>query len=158
MKSLSHVRLFVISWTVAHQAPPSMEFSRQSIGVGCHFLLQRIFPMQGSNPGLPHCRQTLYRLSYQGSPGHPKTVICRDLFLPGLPHWFSSKEAACPSRRHRFDPWIGKVPCRRACQPRPVFLPAKSHGQRSQEGYSPYGCKEMDTHTYKDNIVPCGMQ
>ena len=32
--------------------------------VGCHFLLQGIFPTQGSNPGLPHCRQTLYHLSY----------------------------------------------------------------------------------------------
>ena len=36
-------------------------------GVGCHFLFQGIFPNQGSNPGLPHCRQTLYSLSYQGS-------------------------------------------------------------------------------------------
>ena len=33
----------------------------------CHFLLQGIFPTQGSNPGLPHCRQTLYRLSHKGS-------------------------------------------------------------------------------------------
>ena len=31
-----------------------------------YFLLQGIFPTQGSNPGLLHCRQTLYRLSYQG--------------------------------------------------------------------------------------------
>ena len=31
--------------------------------MGCHFFLQGIFPTQGSNPGLPHCRQTLYRLS-----------------------------------------------------------------------------------------------
>ena len=34
----------------------------------CHFLLQGIFPTQGSNPGLLHCRQTLYPLSHQGSP------------------------------------------------------------------------------------------
>ena len=34
--------------------------------VGCHFLLQGIFPTQGLNPGLPHCRQILYRLSQQG--------------------------------------------------------------------------------------------
>ena len=40
-------------------------------GVGCHFLLQGIFPTQGSNLGLLHCRQILYCLSYQGSPwGH----------------------------------------------------------------------------------------
>ena len=38
-------------------------------GVSCHALFQEIFPTQGSNPGLPHCRQTLYCLSYQGSPG-----------------------------------------------------------------------------------------
>ena len=36
--------------------------------VGCHFLLQGIFLTQGSNPGLPHCRWILYRLSHQGSP------------------------------------------------------------------------------------------
>ena len=34
--------------------------------MGCHFLLQGIFPTQGSNLGLPHCRQILYHLSYQG--------------------------------------------------------------------------------------------
>ena len=37
-------------------------------GVGCHTLLQGIFPTQGLNPGLPHCRQILYLLSHQGSP------------------------------------------------------------------------------------------
>ena len=36
----------------------------KNTGVGCHSLLQRIFPTQGSNPGLLHCRQILYRLSY----------------------------------------------------------------------------------------------
>ena len=34
----------------------------------CHILLQGNFPTQGSNPGLPHCRQTLYCLSHKGSP------------------------------------------------------------------------------------------
>ena len=64
-KSLSRVRLFVTPWTVAHQAPQSMEFSRKSTGVGCHFLLQGIFLTQGSNLDLPHCRQMLYRLSHR---------------------------------------------------------------------------------------------
>ena len=35
--------------------------------MGCHFLFQGIFPTQGSNPGLQHCRQTLYHLSHQES-------------------------------------------------------------------------------------------
>ena len=37
-------------------------------GLGSHALLQGIFPIQGSNPGLPHCRWILYHLSHQGSP------------------------------------------------------------------------------------------
>ena len=41
------------------------DFPGKSTGVGCHFLLQGIFPTQGSNPGLSHCRQTLYHLSHQ---------------------------------------------------------------------------------------------
>ena len=40
----------------------------KNTGVGCHALLQGIFPTQGSNPGLPHCRPILYRLSNHGSP------------------------------------------------------------------------------------------
>ena len=55
-----------------HQASPSMGFSGKSSGVGCHFLLQGIFPTQGSNPGLPHCRQTLYHLSHKGSTITPR--------------------------------------------------------------------------------------
>ena len=41
---------------------------RKTIGVGCHALLQGIFPTQGSNPGLPHCRWILYYLSHQENP------------------------------------------------------------------------------------------
>ena len=40
----------------------------QNTGVGSLSLLQGIFPMQGLNPCLPHCRWILYQLSYQGSP------------------------------------------------------------------------------------------
>ena len=44
----------------------------QNTGVGCHFLLQRVFLTQGSNPGLECCKQILYHLSYQGSPLAPQ--------------------------------------------------------------------------------------
>ena len=37
--------------------------------------------------------------------------------------------------RHRFDPWVGKIPWRRAWQPTAVFLPGESYGQRSLAGY-----------------------
>ena len=47
-------------------------------------------------------------------------------------------------KRSELDPWVRKIPWRRAWQPTPVFLPEKSHGQRSPMGYSPRGCKELD--------------
>ena len=34
-------------------------------------------------------------------------------------------------KRHGFDPWVGKIPYRKAWQPTPVFLPGESHGERS---------------------------
>ena len=54
---------FVIPWTIQ-----SMEFSRPEYWSGSVSLLQGIFPTQGLNPGLPHCRQILYQLSHKGSP------------------------------------------------------------------------------------------
>ena len=42
----------------------------KNTGVGCHALLQGIFPTQGLNPGLPYCRWTLYHLSNQGISTH----------------------------------------------------------------------------------------
>ena len=50
---LSHVQLSVTLWTVARQAPLSVEFFRQEYWVGYHFLLQGILT-QGSNLGLLH--------------------------------------------------------------------------------------------------------
>ena len=46
----------------------------QNTGVSSLFCLQGILPTQGSNPGLPHCRQILYQLSHQGSPTIPEWV------------------------------------------------------------------------------------
>jgi len=47
-------------------------------------------------------------------------------------------------KRPGFDPWVGKIPWRRAWQPTPVFLPGKSPGQRSLVGYGSWGCKEWE--------------
>ena len=56
----------------------------------------------------------------------------------GLPWWLSGKEFACQCRRLGFHPWIRKIPWRRKWQSTPVFLPKKSHGQRSLAGYNPW--------------------
>ena len=47
--------------------------------------------------------------------------------------------------RGRFDPWVRKIPWRRAWQPTPVFLTGEYHGQRSLVGYRPWGHKESDS-------------
>ena len=65
------VQLFATSWTVACQAPLSMEFPGKNTGVGCHFLLQEIFPTRGLNPCLLDClhwEADSLTLSHLGSP------------------------------------------------------------------------------------------
>ena len=52
LSRFNRVRLFATPWTVAHQAPLSMGFTRQEHWSGLHALLQGIFPTQGSNPSL----------------------------------------------------------------------------------------------------------
>ena len=59
VKSLSLVWLFVTPWTVATRLLHPWNIPGKSTGVGCHFFIQGIFLTQGSNPGLPHCRQML---------------------------------------------------------------------------------------------------
>ena len=62
--------------------------------------------------------------------------------MKGFPGGTSGKEHVCQCRRCkrlRFNPWVRKIPWRRAWQPTPVFLPGESHGQRSLAGYSPQG-------------------
>jgi len=61
-KSLSHVWLFATPWAIQ-----SMEFSRPEYWAAFPFS-RGIFPTQGLNPGLLHCRRILYQLSYQRSP------------------------------------------------------------------------------------------
>ena len=73
--------------------------------------------------------------------------LCPHSFILDFPGGTSGKEPASQCRRQKrcgFDPWVGKIPWRRAWQPNPVFLTGKSHGQRSLVGYNPEGFKESD--------------
>ena len=74
--------------------------------------------------------------------------ICAIMTL-GVPRWCSSKESTCQYRRHRFNPWSGKILWRRKWQRTPEFLPGEHHGQRSLAGYSPCDCSQpqLSTHT-----------
>ena len=80
LKSLSRVRLFAAR--ILHP----WDFPCKSTGVGCHFLLQGIFPTQESKPGLPHCRQTLYHApvkKIKSSKGKKNMVLQKDDSLKG---------------------------------------------------------------------------
>ena len=69
-KLLSCVQLFAPLWTTQ-----SMEFSRPEYWSGQFSLLQGIFPSQGSNAGLPHCRRILYQLSHKGNPSSRQDIV-----------------------------------------------------------------------------------
>ena len=81
VKSLNRVWLFVTPWTVAYQAPSSMGFSRQEYWSGLPFPSPR--QPKDLNPGLLHCRQTLYPLSHKGS-----FYVWED--VNGWAHWIHS--------------------------------------------------------------------
>ena len=80
---------------------------------------------------------------------YEKQISC--LWQSVSPHGCSSsgssvvKNPPAKCKRLGFDPWVRKIPWRRKWQPTPVFLPGKSHRQRSLVGYSPWGHKESDT-------------
>ena len=83
-------------------------------------------------------------------------IIHQTTHLFGLPCGCGGKEPTCQCRRCGFNPWLRNIPRRRKWQPTPVFLPEKSHGQKSLVGYSPQGHKEsnmtewlsMHAHTF----------
>ena len=174
------------------------DFPGKSTGVGCHFLLQRIFPTQGLNPGLPHCRQTLYHLSHQGTwyKHHAKWTKGLDgnssrqewnrlpLLLPEIQQYFlvinNSQFVVClwflePSNffgkkidefyryfegfpggsavRPGFDPWVRKIPWRRAWQATLVFLPRESQGQRSLADCSLSAVRQSDATKQQLNSI-----
>ena len=70
---------------------------------------------------------------------------------------------ACQCKSHRFNPWVGKIPWERKWQSTSVFLPGRSHGQRSLVGYSPWACKKIrhdlglnnNIHAYIQIYVSC---
>ena len=80
-----------------------------------------------------------------------------DSILVGLPRWLSGKEFGCHCRRCRFNPCVGKIPWKGKWLPTPVFLPGKTHGERSLAGYTPQGFKESDTTEWLNHHHPLGV-
>ena len=98
--------------TLIDYSPPGSsvhgDFPGKNTGLGCHALLQGIFPIQGSNPGLPHGGQILYHLSQQGS--------------PRILQW-----VAYPLSRGNFDPGIEPGSPALEADSLPAELPRKPH-------------------------------
>ena len=94
-------------------------------------------------------------LSILPSQGHefcqqPKWV--RKLFFPSnSPWWLIGEDPSCQCRRCGVDPRVRKIHRRKKWQPIPVFLPGKSHGQRSLVGYSLQDHKELDMTWWLNN-------
>ena len=81
-------------WTVACQALHPWDFPGKNTGVGCHFLLQGIFPAQRLNPHLLHCRQILY---------HWATTISPNI-LWGWRKWLNRKSVAEKNKKRKPEP------------------------------------------------------
>ena len=109
----------------------------KNTGEGCHVLLQGIFPTQGSNPGLPHCRQILYHLTYQGSPRILEWVAYPFSKGSSWPRNQTRQESSSNTGDLDLSPWSGRFPGRE-WQPTPYFcwrilLTEDSGGLWSQE-------------------------
>ena len=86
-------------------------------------------------------------LSYGNLEASSRSPLLTFAYAKNLSGAASGKKSTCQCRRHKrqgFNPWVGNVPRRRARQPTPVFLPGKSHGQRSLAGYRPWGHRQSD--------------
>ena len=109
---LSHVQFFVTPWSLpgssVHGDSPG-----KNTGVGCHALLQGIFPTQGLNPGLQHCRWILYCLSHNGLYLKRGIVICQGVQGSALKAQLlvsSGKESACNVGDLGLIPRLGRSP------------------------------------------------
>ena len=85
-------------------------------------------------------------------------LLKRNMMISGLPWWLSRYRICLQCGRPGFNPWVGKIPRRRAQQPTPVLLPEESHRQRSLVGYSPWGCNESEScSVLSDSLQPHGL-
>ena len=156
VKSLSRVRPSATPRTAAYQAPPSMGFSRQEYWSGVPLpsppsclpiilsIYQLLWAVFSWRSGLTLSRARISRS------GHPKSDLGMRILVLTLERTLNTFQVALVVKnslatagdmRWGFDPWVGKIPWRKAWQPAPVFLPGKPHGLRSPVGYSPWGLR-----------------
>ena len=107
----------------------------KNTGVGCHALLQEIFPTQRLNPGLLHCREILYWLSHWDAVENQRTKRGSS----------AGKESACNAGDPDSIPGSGRSPGGWHGSPLQYSCLENPHGQKSLGSYSPWGHKQSDT-------------
>ena len=142
------VQLFATPWTVAHQAPLSMELSRQEYRSGYHSLLQRIFPTQVRNPdpGIkPWSWADSLPSEQPGKPLNPKAEAKTQTNYWYIKIYEGKTQTVYTEASMSIIFGSNQEPLEVIRQPTAIFLPGKSHGQRSLEGCSLWSHKESDT-------------
>ena len=130
LSCFSCVLLFAALWTLAHQVSLPWDSAGKNTGMGCHALLQGIFPTQGLNPCLLHCRKTLFTLE-------PPAKAIASLFVCVLSHfsrvqpcaalWTVAHQALLSMGFSRQEHWSG-LPF-----PSPGDLPGQKFISHSQD-------------------------
>ena len=129
VKSPNHVWLFATPWTVAHQAPPSLGFSRQGYWSGWPpFPSPGDIPDPGIEPGSPALQADALTSEPPGKP--PNTALdIINIYIDHVGLLSAQMVKNPPSMQEIHAPSLGqKIPWRRE-QPTPVFLPGEVHGQ-----------------------------
>ena len=156
-QSLSCVRLFVTPWTVAHQAPPSMEFPRQEYWSGLPFLtplyvISKVFScVLQENQGELRILHFVWNWKADGFWNHRmRELPCCFQLSVGIKCENLIKRRSMGWLRVGYD-WATSLSLftflhwRRKWQPTPVFLPGESQGRGSLMGCCLWGCTELDT-------------
>ena len=133
----------------AHQAPPSLGFSRQEYwsALPC--------PPPGDLPNqVSHGAGGFFTSEPPGKPMWCNNSACR---YTGCPRWHNGKESACQCRRckkHRLNPWTGKIPWSRNGNSL-QYSCLENFMDRSLVDYSPWGHKESDMteHTHHSRCI-----
>ena len=149
---LNHVRLVLIPWTVARQAPLPLEFPRKNTGMGSHFLLQEIFLTERSNLHLLHLlhwKADFLPLYYLGSPCQITIKVSKHI----LSMYFILISSWSRAKSWQISPNSGPSPCWTAvippvCQePHLIFLKSTHPGDSGQ-----WQQKETSWHVQKHGM------
>ena len=135
-------------WTITRQTP--WDFPGKNTGMGCHLAgaynlvhkLDTILALHveyKADQGSRNAKNDNFTLECVSSQQSSRCLQ----FVKWVSWWLCSKESAYQCRRFRFHPQVRKISWIRKWQLIPVFLPGKSHGQKSVAGYSPWGHKKV---------------